>query len=32
MLLKYFTPALYLKSFEDLDLNWLISRQHAGCP
>lgn len=25
MLLKYFTPALYLKSFEDLDLNWLIS-------
>ena len=27
MLLKYFTPALYLKSFEDLDLNWLIRRK-----
>ncbi len=27
MLLNYFTPALYLKSFEDLDPAWLVRRK-----
>lgn len=27
MLLNYFTPALYLKSYEDLDPAWLVRRK-----